>query len=114
MISYYSCYTCVNRPTLLKLDLICKQISLSVIIFGRWKNYVSAIHLYKYQILGAPGWLSWLSVPLLISAQVMISVHGIEPYVGGSALLVWSLLRILFSLSLCPSPAQALPLSQNK
>ena len=27
----------------------------------------------KSQVLGAPGWLSWLSIQLLIWAQVMIS-----------------------------------------
>ena len=39
---------------------------------------------------GAPGWLSWLNIELLISAQVMISL--------------WSLLGILSLFSLCPSP----------
>ena len=52
-----------------------------------------------------PGWLSLLSVQLLISAQVMIS---------GSVLTVWSLLGILSPLSFCPSPplSFSLPLSK--
>ena len=28
---------------------------------------------YSEKNLGVPGWLSWLSIPLLISAQVMLS-----------------------------------------
>ena len=46
-----------------------------------------------------PGWLSWLSVRLLILAQVMISRFvSLSPRLG-SALTVWNLLGIL-SLSL--------------
>ena len=46
-------------------------------------------------ILGAPGWLSWLSVRLLISAQVRISwFMGWSP-VSGSVLTVQSPLGIL-------------------
>ena len=59
MINHYSCCIYI-RPTLLKLDLVCKQISVSVIIFDRnggdfrEKNYVSAetiIHLHVCHIL---------------------------------------------------------------
>ena len=58
---------------------------------------------------GALGWLSQLSLHLLISAQVMISWFMGWSSMSGSALTVWSLLRILslplplplpFSLSL--------------
>ena len=70
---------------------------------------------------GAPGWLSWLSIRLLISAQVMISlfVRWHLPHIRLCAVNVepaWDPV----SLSLCPSPAYvcvhalALSLSQNK
>ena len=59
-----------------------------------------------------PGWLSLLSLRLLISAQVMISwLVGSSP-TSGSVLTAWSLLGISLSpslplpllfLSLCPS-----------
>ena len=50
---------------------------------------------------GAPGWFNWLSIWLLILAQVMISDHEIEPR---APTLHWvkSLLKVL-SLSFCPS-----------
>ena len=44
---------------------------------------------------GVPGWLSWLSVWPLISAQVMISGFMSLSPTSGSALTVWSLFRIL-------------------
>ena len=63
---------------------------------------------------GALGWLSWLSLQLLISAQVMISqVHEFEPHVGlcaDSVQPAWDSL----SFSLCPSFTLPLSLSQNK
>ena len=62
--------------------------------------------------LGVPKWFSWLSVPLLISAQVMISRFVDSSPVSGSALTAWSLLGILsppLSLSLSAPPP-----SQNK
>ena len=56
-----------------------------------------------------PGWLSWLDIRLLISAQVMISQFlGLSPTLG-SALAVWSLLGIL-PLSLLSLSVSALPL----
>ena len=61
---------------------------------------------------GAPGWLSWLSVQLLISAQVMISRFVSSSPTLGSVLTVQSLLGIL-ALPFCPSPPM-LSLSQNK
>ena len=65
---------------------------------------------------GAPGWLSRLSIWLLILAEVMISWSMGSSPTSGSALTVWSLLGILslsLSLSLCLSPACALFLSQK-
>ena len=69
----------------------------------------------KYK-LRAPGWLSQLSIWLLISVQVMISQFMRSSPESGSTLTELSLLEILslslsLSLSLCPSPAS---LSQNK
>ena len=57
---------------------------------------------HKEILLGVPGWLSQLSIRLLISAQVMISRFvGSSPTLG-SALTVWSPLGTLsLSLSLC-------------
>ena len=70
----------------------------------------------------AAGWLSQLSIQLLILAQVMISQFVSSSLISGSALAVQSLLRILspslwassahaLSLSLFPSPSLPLPLS---
>ena len=58
-------------------------------------------------ILWAPGWLSQLSVRLLISVQVTISQFVGSSPTSGSVLTVWGLLGIL-SLCLYPSPAHAL------
>ena len=50
-----------------------------------------------------PGWLRWLSIQLLISAQVMISWFMSSSPASGCALTVRSLLEILsLPLSLCP------------
>ena len=57
--------------------------------------------------MGAPGWLSQLSVRLLISVQVMISRFVELSPASGSVLTVWSLLGIL-SLPL------SLPLTLSK
>ena len=65
--------------------------------------------------LGAPGWLSWLSVQLWISAQVMISRFMSSSPASGSVLNACSEPGSCFgccvSLSLCPSPACTLSLS---
>ena len=68
--------------------------------------------------LGAPGWLSWLNVQLLILAQVMIlKFHGIEPCVGlcaGSTEPAWDSLCLSVSvvcLSLSPPLPASFPLS---
>ena len=42
-----------------------------------------------------PRWLSWLSVPLLISAQVLISRFVSSSPMSSSALRAWSLLGLL-------------------
>ena len=59
---------------------------------------------------GAPGWLNWLSVHLLISAQVMISKFVSSSPASGSVLAVWSLLK---SLSLSLSLSFSLSLSKQ-
>ena len=46
-------------------------------------TYMSSLNLYNCP--GAPGWLSQLSIQLLISAQVMIS-HSWDPVPTGSML----------------------------
>ena len=60
---------------------------------------------------GVPGWLSWLSVRLLISAQVVTSRFGSSTPASGSVLAAWSLFGIL-SPSLCLSPARVHSLSK--
>ena len=62
---------------------------------------------------GVPGWLSWLSIRLLVSAQVVISLFVGSSPVSGSALTIWNLLGIL-SLSISLSVSLSLSLSQNK
>ena len=68
----------------------------------------------KHAKIGVPGWLSQLSLQLLISAQVRISQFmGSSPALG-SALMAWGLLGILFlSLSTLPLLVRALSLSQK-
>ena len=62
-----------------------------------------------------PGWFGPLDVQLLISAQVMILQFMSLSPTSGSELTVWNLLGILsVPVSLCPSPAYTLHLSQNK
>ena len=65
---------------------------------------------------GAPGWLSWLSVRVLILARVMIP--GLWDWaLSGTPRWVWSLLRILSlppSLRPCSEPALSLSLSKVK
>ena len=69
-------------------------------------------HVKKY-ILGAPGWLSLLSIQLLISAQAMISRFTGSKPVLGSVLPAQSWdLGFSLSLSLRPYPACALSLSK--
>ena len=67
------------------------------------------------EALGTPGWLSRLNTLLLISTQVMISRFMSSSPTLGSARSAQSLLGILsLSLSVCPSSALSLLLSQNK
>ena len=61
---------------------------------------------------GVPGWLSWLSIRLLVVAQVMISQFEFEPHIGLCADSVESAWDSL-SLSLNPSHMLALSLSLN-
>ena len=64
--------------------------------------------------LGAPGWLSQLSIQLLISARVMISEFMESSPALGSVLTAWSLLGIL-SPPLSAHPLLVLSLSlKNK
>ena len=65
----------------------------------------------KQKEFGVLKQLSWLSVQLLVSAQIMISWFTGWSLTWGSVLTVQSLLGVLLSLSLCPSPAHVLSLS---
>ena len=67
----------------------------------------------KKALIWAPGWLSGLSIWLLILAHVMIPQFVSLRPTSGSMLITWSLLRIL-SPSLYLSPTQADALFQNK
>ena len=66
---------------------------------------IQKISKYKLSLksVGVPGWLSWLSVRLLILAQVMISHLMSSSTASGSALAVWSLLGFLSPPSLSAS-----------
>ena len=74
-------------------------------------NFVYGVK--RWSALGVPGWLSQLSIQLLIEAQVMISQFVESSPVLGSALAEWSLLGIL-SPSLSALPPLMPFLSQNK
>ena len=70
---------------------------------------------------GVPGWLSQLSIQLLISAQVMISKFmesspksGPMPDSKAWSLLCEACLGFSLSFSLCPSRTHTGALSQNK
>ena len=83
--------------------------SLNMSIFGCFNYEYATLRLMKR---GVPGWLSWLSIWLLISAQVMIPLLWVWAPHG---VLHWqhcTCLRFCFPLSLCPSPAHALSLSK--
>ena len=62
--------------------------------------------------LGVPGWLSWLSIWLLVSfgSDHDLTVHGIEPHSGLCADSVEPTCDSL-SLCVCPSTAHKLSLS---
>ena len=75
---------------------------LKVIIWGSIaKNMVKHISLKKKKYIGVPGWLSQLSIWLLILAQVMIS-ESWDWALSQTLCSAWSLLEIL-SPSLFPS-----------
>ena len=69
----------------------------------------------KNDILGAPGWLSRLSV-LDFGSGHDLAVHEFEPRVGfcADALEPGACFGFCVSLPLCPSPAHALSLSVSK
>ena len=76
-----------------------------------------------YGLLGVPGWLSQLSIQLLLSAEAMNSQFVRSSHPSGSALTVWSLLETLslfLFLFLLPLPsftyrhALSFSISQNK
>ena len=76
------------------------------------------VFLFKFQlvnsVIGAPGWLSWLSVQLLISAQVMISWFLRSSPMLSFVLTAWSLFGILSLspfISVPPSLSLSLSLS---
>ena len=64
--------------------------------------------------VGAPGWLSRLSIRLSISAQIMISwFMGSSPTLGSVLSLEPAWASSSFPVSLCSSPASSLSL-KNK
>ena len=71
----------------------------------------------KTTMRGAPGWLSWLSIQLLILAQVMILwFMRLSPELTGprgSELTAWSLLGILSVPSSLFPPLLSLSLSKE-
>ena len=71
-----------------------------VIMMGRWRR--GRRREIRRRKEGMPGWLSWLSIWLLLLAQVVISLFMSSSPTSGSVLTVWSLLGIL-SLSLSKS-----------
>ena len=78
-----------------------------------WPQYGALIEIF---LLGVPGWLSRLSVQLLIFTQVMISQFMGSSLQSGSELIAQSLEPALDSVStsLCPFPTRALSLSLSK
>ena len=69
-------------------------------------------HLLIRNKCGAPGWLSWLRLGLLVLAQVMISLFVRSSPASGSTLTAQSLLGISRSLSLSAPPLLTLFLSK--
>ena len=64
-----------------------------------------------FKTFGVPGWLSWLSVQLLVLAQVVISWIVSSSLTSVSLLTAWSLLDILslpFSVPLSCSLSMSL------
>ena len=85
--------------------------------YNIWKQLeIFIMHVVDENEVGAPGWLSWLSV------QVQLRSWSCSLWIWAQSqalcwqLRVWRLLWILCLLfSLCPSPAHVLPLSlKNK
>ena len=117
-ISWINHMIIVYYPSYILLDSICCFASVFMrLIFFPGNIFVKFWYSgFAYLIKGGvPGWLSRLSIWLLVSAQVMIMVCEFEPCIGlcaDSAELAWYSLSP--SLPLCPSPAHSLSLSQNK
>ena len=65
----------------------------------------------KKEKLGAPGWLSWLSIRLFVLAQVIISLFMSSSPTLSSELTVWSRIGILSPSLYAPTPLRALSLS---
>ena len=82
---------------------------------GKCALWTSEQILNDKSALEVPGWLSWLNIQLLISAQVMISLFvGSNPMLS-SVLTAQGLLGILsLSLSLHTSPAKKTNKQTNK
>ena len=65
----------------------------------------------KYLVVRGPGWLSHLSVQLLILAQVMLSPFMRSSPTSGSVLTAWSCLGFSLPLS---APPLLIPRSLSK
>ena len=65
---------------------------------------------FKEKMSRSPGWLSQLSIWLLVLAQIMVSWFVRLSPASGSALTAWGLLGMFCLLSLCPSPTHSLSL----
>ena len=82
------------------------------VIFGLLILYVHEALINDSRI-GAPGSLRWLSIRLLVSAQVVISRFMSSSPAWGSELMVQSLLGFLSPSPSAPSPlGLSLPLSK--
>ena len=58
------------------------------------------VFVQSYNLLGAPGWLIWLSTPLLVLAQVMISWFVGSNSMLGSALTVLGIHSLALALKI--------------
>ena len=92
------------------LDLLAQSMKLLPNIL-----YVSvSSHTHINFIHGAPEYFSWLSIQLLISAQVMISWFVSSSPALGSMLTAWGLLGFLSPSLSAPYPPLALSLKRKK
>ena len=98
-----------SRPPVLPANKhVGSNTDFSLFPFDKWKQY------YKTDSLGAPGWLSRLSIQLRLRSPS----HGSWVPAPRRALCwqlrVWNLLRFCVSLSLCSSPPLMLYLSVSQ